>query len=288
MESCSQIIDEMRYDMVVKKKRNVIKGFLPILVVLYAILFTLAVGMTVPEQDVRWYHYLIEIAAYIAVIAITFFFGKKIYSKCFPAFCEYKIKKLSGNTLVCSVLFIIALFILEQRLLCELYIRNGNHIAAATDMETIPEILVLSLSSVFIAPVFEELIFRYFGLTPYESTKGKVLSLISISLLFGLCHMHSPYNALAAAISGLLYGVAFLISKNLLMPIVLHFIHNAMVSVTGILYDMGVGGITFNEAPALIFFNNYWTIGAVIVIIISGLIAWKKPFKNERAHFKIP
>ena len=156
---------------------------------------------------------------------------------------------------------------------------NGNDIVAAIDVETIPELLVLSLSSVFIAPVLEELIFRYFGLTPYESVKGKVLSLISISLLFGLLHIHSPYNALAATIDGLLYGATFFKSKNLLIPIVLHITHNAMVSITGVLYNMGVGGITINETPSLIFFN-YWTTGAVIVIIICGLIAWKKPFRN--------
>lgn len=265
---------------IVKKRRNVIKIFLPVLVVLYSILFTILVGMAVPEQNVQWYHYLIEIVLYIAVIVITFFFGKKVYSKCFSTFGEYKAEKLSANTLVCSATFIIAFFILEQRLLCELYKMNGNDIVAAIDVETIPELLVLSLSSVFIAPVLEELIFRYFGLTPYESVKGKVLSLISISLLFGLLHIHSPYNALAATIDGLLYGATFFKSKNLLIPIVLHITHNAMVSITGVLYNMGVGGITINETPSLIFFNNYWTTGAVIVIIICGLIAWKKPFRN--------
>ncbi len=264
----------------VKKRRNVMKVFLPVLVALYSILFTILIGMAVPEQDVRWYHYLIEIILYIAVIVITFFIGKKIYSKCFSAFDEYKIKKLSASTLVYSTIFFAAFFILEQRFLCELYIMNDNEIVAAIDVETIPELLVLSLSSVFIAPVLEELIFRYFGLTPYESIKGKVLSLISISLLFGLFHIHSPYNALAATINGLLYGVTFLKSKNLLIPIALHVTHNAMVSVAGVLYNMGIGGIIINEAPSLIFFNNYWTTGAVIAIIICGLIAWKRPFKN--------
>ena len=111
-----------------------------------------------------------------------------------------------------------AVFVIEQRLLCELYIRLDGQISPAADMETVPEILALSLSSVLIAPVFEELIFRAFVLMEYKTARGKAPAPVSVSLLFGVLHLHSPYSALSAAINGMIFGAALLLSKNIALP----------------------------------------------------------------------
>lgn len=55
-----------------------------------------------------------------------------------------------------------------------IFLLNRGTIMPAQDIETIPEILLLSIHAVFIAPVFEELTFRY-SLSAYKSTRGKWL-----------------------------------------------------------------------------------------------------------------
>lgn len=87
---------------------------------------------------------------------------------------------------------------------------------------TVFHIAVVSI----IAGLAEESLFRgviQAGLTP---TVGEPLALLIASTIFGLCHaVNRPYTIVAGSV-GLYLGVIFLVTNNLLVPIVTHALYD--------------------------------------------------------------
>lgn len=260
-----------------KKEHKALKFFLPLLVTVYyfvALLPILVLEETLPEP--RWYYYLIEAALYIAVIGATYFLTKKLYTKLFPQSSAYQIGKVDFRTAAGVLLCVFALFVIQHRILYECFMLNKGTMTPAQDMETIPEILLLSMTSVLLAPVLEELSFRCF-LSVYKSKRGRIIALVVISAWFGILHLHSPYSAAVAAVNGALFGVFFLKSKKLIVPILMHIGINACNSLFGILYDLGAAGIELNNSPAIWHFKIYWLAAAAIAAVLGFiLLKWRK------------
>lgn len=255
-----------------KRGQKAFKFFLPLLIILYDMVMMLLVeGLLANISDLYWYYYVIEAFVYIIVIGITYFFIKKLYTKCFPESASYQIGKVSFFVVLGIFLCMFAWYIIEWRILCECFLLNQGTIIPTQDIETIPEILLLSIHAVFIAPVFEELTFRY-SLSAYKSTRGKMTAMLLIASLFGLLHISSFYTIVKAGFDGVLYGVGFLKTKKLIVPILMHIGSNACTTLFGILYSMEVGGITLNDSPALMYFNNYWLAAAVLAAIFGFLL----------------
>lgn len=168
-----------------------------------------------------------------------------------------------------------AWYIIERRILCECFLLNRGTIIPTQDIETIPEILLLSIHAVFIAPVFEELTFRY-SLSAYKSARGKMTAMLLIASLFGLLHISSIYTVVSAGIDGVLYGAGFLKTKKLIVPILMHMCSNACTTLFGILYSMEVGGITLNDSPPLMYLNNYWLVAAVLAAVFGIMILYRR------------
>lgn len=79
--------------------------------------------------------------------------------------------------------------------------------------------------------VFEELLFRGILFRLLEEKLGSIISLFISALIFGLLHLANKnsnlYSALSIAIqAGILLAAAFIYSRNLWLPIALHFAWN--------------------------------------------------------------
>ena len=101
-----------------------------------------------------------------------------------------------------------------------------------------PLIIYEFITSLIIAPIYEELIFR--GLI-YDDTKKlfnvKIAALVS-SILFGLMHFNGGYSqVIKAIISGLLSAYCYEKTKSLYACILLHSLNNFMTGVMCILLD---------------------------------------------------
>ena len=102
-------------------------------------------------------------------------------------------------------------------------IESINQQNAEWVLETHP--LMMSMMSIFLAPMAEELVFR---LSIMKLIPWHLLSIIVSSLCFGLVHVmagdliHFP----AYAISGLVLAIAYARSNNIWYPIVIHIINN--------------------------------------------------------------
>ena len=105
---------------------------------------------------------------------------------------------------------------------------NDNSVAEAAAILPIP---ILFIAFGILGPVTEEFIFR---IIPIE--KGKripvVVRVIVASLLFMILHMHELtlqellYN-LGMFVTGIIYSVAFIKTKNTTIPLLIHLLNNA-------------------------------------------------------------
>lgn len=105
---------------------------------------------------------------------------------------------------------------------------NDNSLAEASAILPIP---ILFIAFGILGPVTEEFIFR---IIPIE--KGDhipvVLRVIIVSLLFMILHMHELtlqellYN-IGMFVTGIIYSVAFIKTKNATIPLLIHLLNNA-------------------------------------------------------------
>ena len=105
---------------------------------------------------------------------------------------------------------------------------NDNSVAEAATILPIP---VLFLAFGILGPVTEEFIFR---IIPIENGKRipVVIRIIIASLLFMILHMHELtlqellYNV-GMFVTGIIYSVAFIKTKNATIPLLIHLLNNA-------------------------------------------------------------
>lgn len=263
------------------KDHRILKCFLPVLTVLYVAIFTLLIGMITDREMVRWYHYALETLAYLMFILLTVLLLGKCYPHIFPEYARYSFCLPPKKDIFVLLMLMPLYTAVLQRLFLFFYSLAGETIKRGTDFETIPEILVLSIVSVFLAPVIEELVFRCMALSPYQSKIGKAAALIIISLLFSLLHWHNPYTAIISGIDSLLWGTVFLVTKNIWYSITMHFANNFMVSFAGILLNLKVPKIWIEDNISLICFGDEWLLIFGVLALVGILLIKSRCTTNK-------
>ncbi len=113
---------------------------------------------------------------------------------------------------------------------------------------------VLSLAFVSLLPAAfnEELAFRGYFLQNLEEAFGTRWAVAFSSLVFSLFHLFNPHFSLLSfiniALAGVLFAVAYLVTRNLWLPTALHFSWNYF---QGPIFGFPVSGIKFPSILAL-------------------------------------
>jgi membrane protease YdiL (CAAX protease family) len=121
-----------------------------------------------------------------------------------------------------GALFGLALFCAIYAVLWALGIAQWQGITGFGDF------LTLSLFSTVLAPIGEELVMRGGVFRILEDSFGTAVALILSAALFGFLHAYNPgatiFSSVAIALeAGILLGAAYAVSRNLWLPIGLHF-----------------------------------------------------------------
>ena len=88
----------------------------------------------------------------------------------------------------------------------------------------------LSLLAVCVQPaIVEELFFRYLALGTLRRVTGTHLAVILSSVMFGIAHLGVPLSMPLLMLIGLALGYLRVCSGSLLLPIGVHFLHNAAI-----------------------------------------------------------
>lgn len=78
-----------------------------------------------------------------------------------------------------------------------------------------------ALFAILIAPLLEEMLFRFCLISSYHSVTGKIYGMVCATVLFG--YMHSTIsNRISSLIFGLITGSLFLLTQNIFICILIH------------------------------------------------------------------
>jgi len=117
-------------------------------------------------------------------------------------------------------------FILQSFTILIMYL-NGNY--SVLKINPVSFILI-PFAIMFTVAIIEEILVRGIIFRIVEEKLGSYISLTISSVLFGVFHLANPHGTLISGIcittAGFMLGAAFIYSRNLWMPIALHFAWN--------------------------------------------------------------
>ena len=121
-----------------------------------------------------------------------------------------------------------------------------------------------------LGPLLEELCCRVMCISVFRSRAGKIIALISTTMVFALCHgadflIHIP--------SGLIYGIIMICTHNIIIPILLHMAWNTATFIVptvsdslALLMRQDIEGIWGSPIIAVIVFGIAFVIGVVLLL----------------------
>lgn len=214
---------------------------------------------------------------YLAVTVAVSLWLKVVYPRIFPASQSYS-WKIPDITTMAGLLLLIPLLqsVIQWGLI---YLKGIDSFVFCHPSESVWEILSISVVSVFIAPILEEMFYRFMSISPFSTTRGKVYGLLLTSVLFGLSHMYNPLNGLVTFVMGLIYGGIFLWKKNIWYSSVFHMGCNLWVSAVWIIMAFDVPMIgTDITGDGAVYIGWPWMIVNAVVGAIGLLLLNKKRF----------
>ena len=127
--------------------------------------------------------------------------------------------------------------------------------------------LYFRISSLLIAPIFEELFFRKFLFTKLLEKNKLWIAIIISSICFSAIHYEQPSNLIPTFIYGVIACIIYYKTKNIFYLVITHFLYNLssmMYSIYGESFFDWVYGLNFNFI--------YWALFAFgILITILGV-----------------
>ena len=130
--------------------------------------------------------------------------------------------------------------------------------------------IMMPIISFTLVPVFEELIFRGFLFNKWSAKIGVGKALIFSSLLFAFLHLDIiVFPAYFAA--GIFYGLVYLKTKKLLIPIILHSISNFVSGFTTFLPGSDITTVESLRQTTVVGAIFYIVLFPIVVIILYRL-----------------
>lgn len=171
---------------------------------------------------------------------------------------------------------------------------NEGHLVLRPHSEFTWPTLVSYLITLFFAAAGEEMIFHGYAFQCLVEKIGPYAAVIPVGLIFGLLHSDNPHattlSVLNTVLWGILLGCAFLRSRDLWLPIGIHFGWNSVLP----LFGVNLSGITMEvtryfyqwDVPALWSGGAYGPEGGLLTTIF-GLIAfyclYRAPLRPQQA-----
>lgn len=129
---------------------------------------------------------------------------------------------------------------------------------------TLWSIIIFFIVRCVVAPITEEIVFR-FGLYELINRKMKsTLAIILSSLIFSILHGYLFIDTILLTILSVIWTYSYFKKKNLLYPIIMHFLHNCYALIT-------YANIN----------NSYYIIFGIITFIIWLLLELNKKRSNN-------
>ncbi|MBQ5311247.1 MAG: CPBP family intramembrane metalloprotease [Oscillospiraceae bacterium] len=252
-----------------KKDNRLLKFFMPLIAVIYGFLMP-ALAAFVLGDEFRVSEYLLSDVIQIVTIAITVLIAFKVLPRLFTGVENFKPVKPSGFVLGGIILLIPLFIILKYRIIELLVVREElTYISLFSTIDELKEDLIAGISAVFLAPVLEELSFRYMALVPFKGKGSRIAVSVVVSVFFAVFHFR---NFIGVFIDSLVMCTIFLCTKNIIYSIWWHMCNNLMVIIFGLLSYVGFGNIRITESYPLILLTDHKLIVICICCAVIGSV----------------
>lgn len=202
---------------------------------------------------------LASVVMYLAFIGLYLLFRRFVKTE-----KHYPIKKPSVHDVVVIIvlgLVCIASFLLLQNAVIEFFVWIGyTEPEGVFDINRIHRYLISIVTVGVLPSIVEELLFRgliLHALLPFGKWKAVLIS----SALFSLFHL-SPAQTVYQFIFGIVLALVYLRTKNMLVPMLLHFVNNfAIITV-----------IYFGGGDTEFAFNAYTIITLIVLALVGSFV----------------
>lgn len=179
-------------------------------------------GLTGFDKDFR--NLIKGIVASVAVIVAYKLLYRKIENR---EVTEISVKGIAKNLMLGTLMGVV----LQSLTVLVIYLNNGFHVVAVNPVSFI----IIPFTVAFTVAIFEETLIRGIIFRIAEEKLGSYISLILSAIIFGALHLMNQESSFISAAciaveGGLLLGAAYIYSRNLWLPIAIHFAWNFMQS----------------------------------------------------------
>jgi len=177
-------------------------------------------------------------------------------------------------------------------------VRAGHFVATPADRATFGTVLFVGILLIAGA-MGEELFFRGFGFQVLLRALGPFATVLPVGILFALLHQDnpnaSPLGLINTAAFGIVFGYAYLRSRDLWLPIGLHLGWNISIP----LFGVNLSGLRMKVTG----YELVWTVGdfwsggeygpeasivTSVVVILLAVYLWKVPIRRQPSPLTDP
>lgn len=251
------------------KEHKVLKALMPFLAVIYGTFISIVSSVFI------WFNESLENelkanAVELIFVVLTFVLAVKLLPKLFPEMKKFSFGKPKWDLILlialCTPLYFIVKNVLIYFVSCifekpELRLMTYNSYELKGD-------LIASLSAVVLAPIYEELCFRFIPITIYKKRLTRILVGIIMALLFAFLHSD---NWISVTVDALLYCALLLKTRNIWTNICAHSCYNLFVTILAVITYYGAEIYKSEKTPIVLLFpNEIIAISSVLAVI--GLV----------------
>ena len=169
---------------------------------------------------------------------------------------------------IANILFVCAVYFVLEYLAGLSILQFDSPLFGDFSSVGIGVVLLYLVTVVLLSPIIEETLFRGIFLRRFNKELGNVtLAILITSIIFGICHSFG--GILGAILFGICVSILYIKSRNILLPIIAHFLNNL------ISFVLALSGIEYFIQ------GNVFVIDLIIVLaIISNAVLFAAIFKE--------
>jgi len=196
------------------------------IVILFTLLVTSGIGFLSSIFGMRKELFLLE--GFIILPALIFTLRNK-----YPITKLFRLKPVSWQVATVSMIIGLAFTVVSDeidrvvQMLFPLPEPIGEAIQESIQIQSTADFIIIVFSAVFVAAVVEEMLFRGFVQTSFESTFDVTKAVMATSLIFSVVHFN-PWWSIQILVFGIILGVMSWKSDSIIPSAIVHFINNGI------------------------------------------------------------
>lgn len=255
--------------------KRFLKPLIPLLAAIYGLGVIFVTAMPLASGSESFGREVLTWLLTLGAIGVTFLIATKIEPLAYPNARQFSLKPPSFS--ICIGLMLIAPLwvVLKEGIVFGLTscIQSVQLEPVTYTAEELREDLIASVHAVLLAPVLEELCYRQLAIAPFRRRWSQVVVCVVMAVLFGVLHVR---NFPGAFLSAIFYGLAFILTRNIWCPILLHAGCNLTGTLAAVYCTLGLGEIRMSKIPVILMGDTKFIIASVLLAIIGVVLLTRK------------